>query len=290
MEGAGTEKGRGGWTEPGLTGDAGARGCLGWCRPGRHRGRPSVAGRPVQSCSLPAPGAVPMRTTEPVGLRLRRGPDAQLAAGETQPPSSFPPTQWAPTHLPGLRYPASWGGGGRPPLKVQFAGTLALQREPLGCLCRQVRARWARGGPRGAACIVGVLCPDPRTPSSKASQGAQCMVTGHVPEPQRRPQLSSQQKRAPSPSCPPSPTLYPRPFDLPAHRLAGPRKSKPFLVAQPLSGMTPSSAGLPVSPGHHLPTPEGLEVPRAASGSSPWQGQDPDGAGAPGELSPRVSG
>lgn len=73
------------------------------------------------------------------------------------------------------------------------------------------------------------------TPQQGQPRGL-CVVTGHVPEPQGRPQLSSQQKRAPGPSCPPSPTPHPRPFDLPAHPVwLGPETPKPFLVAQPLS-------------------------------------------------------
>lgn len=86
-----------------------------------------------------------------------------------------------------------------------------------------------------------------------------CGVTGHVPEPQGQPQHSSQQKRAPGPSCQPSPTLHPRPLDLPAHPiLLGPETPKPFLVEQPLSLALTSSSAASLGPqGITSPQPQG---------------------------------
>lgn len=167
MEGAGTRR-AGGWTGPGLTGDAGAGGCLERRRPGHRRGRPSVAeaARP-RAAAFTLQGQSLARTTAPVGLRLRRGltPSWQQVRLSRHPWGAHSPPS-------GLWDPASWEGGQVSPSEVwvQFAGTLALQREPW-CLCGRVRARWARGGPRGADCIGGVLCPDPGHPPTWPAEG-----------------------------------------------------------------------------------------------------------------------
>lgn len=157
----------------------------------RHRGqRPSRAAqtqaprrqaqcgrsRLAQSCSLHASGAVPGKDHSTHRSAVEKGADAQLAAGEAQPsPLGRPLTSFGSA---GSRL-LGWGQVGPSEVWVQFAGMLALQREPW-CLFGRVRARWARGGPRGADCIVGVLCPDPGHSPAWPAEGP---VRGHRAHP-----------------------------------------------------------------------------------------------------------
>lgn len=70
----------------------------------------------------------------PIGLRLRRGPDAQLAAGEAQLSSlghdAFPPTLRGAQSPSGLWDPTSWGGGGRLPLRFSLLGRWPCSGSP----------------------------------------------------------------------------------------------------------------------------------------------------------------